>query len=108
VRAYSRPNEAPLPDSGSGPDTYYIEEFAIEDNYESGPGWDIIKDLLSNERERRLAYLAYHCNLKPRELVRNYPEEFSNIQEIYRLTGNILERFMRNRDQSCWRLSYDQ
>lgn len=104
LRVYSRPDCAPLPISGSGPDTCYIEEPATEDTYESSAGWDIIKDLLLNERERRLAYLIYHCNLKPGEIVCNYPEEFSNIQEIYRLTRNILERFMRNRDQSCWRL----
>jgi hypothetical protein len=104
LRVYSRPNEAPLRDSGSCPDTYYIEESATEDNYESGEAWDSIRGLLSNKREWRLAYLFYNCSLKPKEIVRNYPEEFCDIQEIYGMIRNIMERLMCNRDQSCWRL----
>jgi len=66
--------------------------------------WDNIKGQLSNKRERRLVFLFYHCNLKPKEIVRNYPEEFSGIQEIYQLTWNIMERLIHNRDQSRPRL----
>jgi hypothetical protein len=104
LRVYSRPNEAPPPDSGSGQITNYIEESAAENNCRSSEVWDKIKSLLSNERERRLAYLFYHCNLKPKEIVRDYPEEFSDIQEIYQLTRNIMERLIRKRDQSRRRL----
>lgn len=100
LRMYSRPNEAPLADSGSGLDAYSIGEHANEDNYESGARWDSIKGLLSNERERRLAYLFYNCNLNPKEIARNYPEQFSDIQEIYHLARNIMEQLMRNRDQN--------
>ena len=103
LRAYSRPKEAPLPDPGS--DAYHSEEPASEDEYGSHEMWEIIRSLLPNQRERRLAYLLYHCGLKPREVLRLCPNEFSSIQEIYRLTRNILERLMRNRDQFRWRLS---
>lgn len=103
LRAYSRPKEAPLPDPGS--DAYHSEEPATEDEYGSDEMWEIIRNLLPNRRERRLAYLLYHCGLKPREVLRYCPNEFNNIQEIYRLTRNILERLMRNRDQFRWRLS---
>lgn len=106
MRAYSKPKEAPLPDPGS--DTWYTEEPASEDEYESHELWDIIKSLLPNERERRLAYLLYHCGLKAREIVHYRPDEFSDVQEIYRLTRNIMERLMRHREQIRWRLSDGQ
>jgi hypothetical protein len=108
LRMYSRPNCAQLPISGSGPDTYSIEESGVENNHGRGEVWDNINALLLNKRERRLAYLFYHCNLKPKEIARNYPEHFSDTQEIYGLIRNIMERLMCNRDQSCWRLLYDQ
>jgi hypothetical protein len=103
LRAYSRPKEVPLPDPGS--DTYYSEEPATEDDYSNQELWNAIKSVLPDERERRLAYLLYHCGLKSREIVRYCPDEFSDVQEIYRLTRNIMERLMRNRDQIRWRLS---
>jgi hypothetical protein len=104
LRVYARPNEFPLSDIGFEPDTYYSGAPATEDNYGSSEVWDNIKSLLSNEHERRLAYLFYHCNLKPKEIVRDYPEEFSDTQEIYQLTRNIMERLIHNRDQSRRRL----
>ena len=42
--------------------------------------------------------------LKARDIVRFRPEEFGDIQEVYRLTRNIVERLTRNRDQIRWRL----
>lgn len=103
LRAYSRPKEAPLPDPGS--DAYHSEEPASEDEYGNHEMWEIIRSLLPNQRERRLAYLLYYCGLKPREVMQYAPKEFGNIQEVYRLTRNILERLMRNREQIRWRLS---
>ena len=103
LRAYSRPKEAPFPEPGT--DTHYTEEPATEDEYDSHELWGIIKSLLPNDRERRLAYLLYHCGLKSREIIRFCPGEFSDVQEIYRLTRNITERLIRNRDQIRWRLS---
>ncbi len=102
LRAYSRSKEVPLPDPGT--DNHYIEEPATEDDYESNDLWEVIKSLLPNERERRLAYLLYISGLKARDIVRYRPEEFGDIQEVYRLTRNIMERLTRNRDQIRWRL----
>ena len=61
--------------------------------------------MLPNKRERRLAYLLYHCGLKPREIVRFCPQEWSDVREIYRLRRNILERFLRHADHLRRRLS---
>jgi DNA-directed RNA polymerase specialized sigma24 family protein len=102
LRAYSRPKEMPLPDPGS--DTYRAEEPATEDDYENNEIWETIKSLLPNKRESRLAYLLYINGLKAREILHYCPDEFSDIQEVYRLTRNIVERLTRNRDQIRWRL----
>ena len=98
LRVSSRPYEAPAPDSGSGQITNYMEDFAAENIYGSSEVWDNIESLLTNERERRLAYLFYQCNLKPKEIVCDYPEEFSDIQEIYQLIRSITERLLHTCD----------
>ena len=67
-------------------------EGTIEDETDRGQVWESLQRLLPSERERRLAYLLYHCGLRPREIMHFLPQEWSEIQEIYRLRGDILER----------------
>lgn len=100
LRAFSRPKEVPLPSSGE------LGELQVEDQNDSSEAWDAIKTLLPNGRERRLAYLLYHCGLKPREIVRFCSPEWTDIREIYRLRRNILERLQRNADRLRWRLTH--
>lgn len=54
--------------------------------------WSIIQDVLLDERERRVAYLLYHCGLKPAEIVRTCPQEFNDVQEIHRLRCVVIEK----------------
>jgi DNA-directed RNA polymerase specialized sigma24 family protein len=98
LRTHSRSREVALPESG------FPEEPAVEDHEEGQGLWEIMQSLLSNKREYRVAYLLYHCNLKPREIVLRCPQEFSDVQEIYRLRRNIIERLMRESDQIRWKL----
>lgn len=67
-------------------------EGTIEVETDSDQVWEGLQRVLPSERERRLAYLLYHCGLRPREIVRSLPQEWSEIQEIYRLRRDILER----------------
>jgi hypothetical protein len=99
LRAYSRPKEVSLPEAGESDEPYG------EDQTGSSEVWEILQTMLPNGREQRLAYLLYHCGLKPREIVRFCPQEWSDIQEIYRLRRNIIERLLRNADQLRWRLN---
>ena len=96
LRAYSRPREVLLPQPGE------LGEPQVEDQSASLDVWEVLRTMLSNNSERRLAYLLYHCGLKPREIVRLCPQEWSDVQEIYRLRRNILERVLRNADQLRW------
>jgi len=104
LRAYSRPKEEPIPDYGQGD----MDEPSVEESYQEGELWEIIEALLPGEKEKRMAFLHFHCNLKPREIIRYCPGEFSNEDEIYRLKRNIMERILRNADKIRWRLSGDE
>lgn len=103
LRAFSRPKEEPLPEYGQ----MDKEELLIEDAYQENELWELIAGLLPGEKEKRVAYLHFHCNLKPREIMRYCPGEFASENEIYRLKRNIMERILRNADMIRWRLSGD-
>ena len=98
LRAYSRPKEVPLPLPGEP------WEPKVEDQADSSEVREILQSLLPNPREQRLAYLLYHCGLKPREIVHFCPQEWNDVQEIYRLRRNIMERALRNVDKLRWQL----
>jgi hypothetical protein len=66
-----------------------------EDCPDKSEVWDRLQALLSSERERRLAYLLYHCGLDPTEIVRDSPQEWSDVHEVARLRNIILERLMK-------------
>jgi hypothetical protein len=57
--------------------------------------WDRLQARLPNRRERRLAYLLYHCGLEPAEIVRGSPQEWSDIHEVARLRRSIFVRLMQ-------------
>ena len=98
LRTYLRPREVALPEPGE------VGEPQVEDQIAGLEVWEALQAVLPKKRERRLAYLLYHCGLKPREIVRFCPREWSDVQEIYRLRRNILERVLRNADQLRWQL----
>ena len=92
LRAYARSGVVALP-TGDGTGIP-----ASEDHYDTGELWQVIRRLLPDERQRRVAYLLYHCGLKPREIVQFCGQEFDDVQEIYRLRRNIIDRLRRNAD----------
>lgn len=93
--------EVSLPEPG------WPDEPGAEDALESEQLWEGIQKLLVNEREKRLFFLLYCCGLKPREVVIHCPQEFDDVQEIYRLNTNIIDRLRRNRDRLYYLLERD-
>jgi hypothetical protein len=71
---------------------------ASEDLTSDGDLWEAMKQLLSSSREQRVAYLLFHCGLKPREIVQFCPEEFPQIEEVYRLRRTLVDRLLRHDD----------
>jgi hypothetical protein len=102
LRVYARPREVPLPEPGAPGEPFF------EDHPDSSEVWEILQRVLLSEREQHLAYLLYHCNLKPREIVRFCQEEWPDVQEIYRLRRNILQRLLRNTDQLRWQFNLQE
>jgi len=94
--------ELPEPGTGSPDEPVAREE---DDAHEL---WEVLQSFLPTEREKELAYLLYHCNLKPREIMKRCPGKFKNVQEIYHLHRNITDRLERNKDQIRWRLSDEE
>lgn len=97
--AHQRPREVSLPESGAP------GEPSMQDVTCSSELWDILKGILPNQREQRLAYLLFQCGLKPREIVQFCSQEWNSVQEIYSLRHTIMERVLRKVDILCWRLS---
>lgn len=96
LRASSRPAEVLLPGPG---------EPEAQDKTDGCKVWEILKALLPDEREQRLAYLLFHCGLKPVEVARFSPQEFGDIRDITRLRRQIMEQLLRKTGQLCWQFS---
>ena len=97
LRAYSRPGEVtPL-------EPCKAWEPCTEVATDSSEVWATLQTMLPNEREQRLAYLLFHCGLKPTEIVHFYIQEFGDVQEVYRMRRGIMERLLRDADQLLWR-----
>ena len=73
-------------------------ELQVEDQIDSNEIWEALQTILPGVRERRLVYLLYHCGLAPKEIVHCYPQEWSDVQEIYRLRRNIVGRLLCHAD----------
>jgi hypothetical protein len=99
LRTYSRERVVRLPEPGEAGEPFF------EDRYDSGELWQVISHMLFDERERRVAYLLYHCGLKPREIVHFCYQEFDDVREIYRVRRIIFDRLRRNADYFRWRLN---
>ena len=102
LRSYMRPKEVPLPEPGTP------GELLVEDTLDSDDLWELLRAMFPEKRERCLVYLFFYCGLKPREIVRYYPQEFPDVREVYNLRRKIIERLMRDADRLRWRLGTDE
>jgi hypothetical protein len=89
LRVNSRSIEIPLQEPGQP------GELQSEDNFESKDVWENLKRVMPNGNEQRLAYLIFHCGLKPRQIMQFYPQEFSDIHDIYRIRSNMMNRLVQ-------------
>lgn len=89
LRTYSRPREVARPMSG---------ELPLEDQAAIFEVRKLLRRILSSDRERRLAYLLFHCGLSPKDIVIFLPQEFQDVREISRLRCFIVERLLHQMD----------
>ena len=64
--------------------------------------WECLNSRLHNEKERCVTYGSFILNLKPQELHAAYRETFQDIEEVYRIKQNVLDRLRR--DQKLFEL----
>jgi len=86
LRTSSRPKEVQLPQ----PD--FLRKQQMEDETSCNGVWERFQKDLRNVHEQRLAYLLFHCGLKPREIIHHCSLEFCDVCEINRLRLHIMER----------------
>lgn len=60
--------------------------------------WERIQHLFPDVRERRVAYLLFHCNLSPRDIFCLASHQFRDVQEIGHLRACILGRILLHSD----------
>lgn len=53
-----------------------------------------IQYLLAQTHDQRLAYLLFHCGLKPEEVLQTYPQEFGTIQHVTHLRSILIEQLL--------------
>lgn len=56
--------------------------------------WERIQRLFPDVRERRVAFLLFHCRLSPSDILCYAPQQFRNVQEICHVRHHILEEIL--------------
>jgi len=52
--------------------------------------WECIESEFSNFRARKIAFLLFHCALRPDEIIVRFPNEFSDADEISQIRRNVM------------------
>jgi DNA-directed RNA polymerase specialized sigma24 family protein len=90
LRFCARQQQVPLPE-------YDLPVAAVDEaEVERKELWRVIQMILTREQEMHVIFLLYHEGLKPRDIVQRYPAEFANVQKIYGLTKNAMDRLRRH------------
>jgi hypothetical protein len=90
LRAFSRPGASSISEP------YESEERCVQEMATGAEVWVVLQSILPDAREQRLAYLLFHCGLRPKEIIRYCPQEFDDLREISRLRRNLMEHLLRN------------
>ncbi len=80
--------EVLLPQPGS------LEEWIMKDTVSIAEIGKLLQSILLNAREQRLAYLLFHCGLRPQEIAHCCSREFSDVDEIHHLRRDMMERLL--------------
>jgi RNA polymerase sigma factor (sigma-70 family) len=67
-----------------------------EDRLQSEEFWQFIQKKAKDSKEYKIVYASYYMDLSPREILAEYPNEFTNVKQIYQYKANFLERLGRD------------
>ena len=58
--------------------------------------WHLLDTLLHTDNERLVTELYFIQGMKPRMIYEQHSDHFANVQEVYRVKQNLMERLSRN------------
>jgi RNA polymerase sigma factor (sigma-70 family) len=79
----------------SSPDLPLIEKY-VTDQLERRRLWEMIVKLTRDEKEIIILRFSFVYNLKPSQIYAAHPDQFENLEELYRIKRNLLNRLRRN------------
>ncbi len=78
-------------------------ERELEEREKQEHFWQQVCALLHDEQEERVLISYYVLGLKPREILDQFPDEFQDIQDVYRVKRNIMNRLRRSEElRTLW------
>jgi DNA-directed RNA polymerase specialized sigma24 family protein len=77
-------------------------ESTVADNLDGPALWDRINAVLQDERATRVLYLSYAVDLSPREISSRYSGMFPDVQSVYQVKRNALDRLRRSGVLPSW------
>jgi hypothetical protein len=57
--------------------------------------WRWLSEQLNDDQEYKVIHSSFVLDLKPREIVAQFPESFQDVQEVYRLKEKVMNRLRR-------------
>ncbi len=88
----------PRPPAILSPAPFGTSEQNVAESTDNVIVWEILKETFPDAREQRLACLLFHCGLSPKKIIKIYPQEFQDVQEISRLRHTIFELLLHRLD----------
>jgi RNA polymerase sigma factor (sigma-70 family) len=85
-------------ETGDETDTPLEPEPTPEDILQTSEFWELIKKKSKDPREYAVAYASYSLDLSPREILVEYPDLFADVNEVYKLKANFLDRLERDEE----------
>jgi len=64
--------------------------------------WAYIQTQLKDEDEWFVIYHSFILGWKPRDIQKAFPQRFPNVQDVYRVKRNVLDRLRRSEDIRKW------
>jgi len=58
--------------------------------------WAVVESCCHNEQDRMIVELVFITGLKPKQIVEQHPDLFSDVSEIYRIKRNLVDRIRRH------------
>lgn len=84
----------------SPPETLVLSQMSKQAKSNAVQDW-ILRNI-TDPQEKLIVSCSYQQGLTPREIVKRYPNQFHNVQKVYRIKERILKRARRSFELTIW------